>query len=519
MHSPRTTASPAPQAVSRAAQIAMLSLLCGCEEAATGFDGLRPTEEMQTQDPSRLASIDPGWVGGASDAEMRSSSAAVGDGQTASVNGPGDQVHRVLLVIIDDLSADSTSMYADEISDYSFETAAMPTIEGVCGEGVRFQNAWSSPTCSATRAGMLTGRYGFRTGLAGPLGDRDLGLSMEEPTLPKIIGQYRPDVARAAFGKWHLGMTEEDGGASSPNLHGWPHFAGSLEARVHEYGDWDRTVDGVVEKTNTYATTANVDDTIDWLGTVGTDQPWVVWLAFNAGHTPLHLPPASLVDSSGLPGTPSDVASNPGPYFRLMLEGLDAELGRLMVWLDEHGMGDVDVIVVGDNGDPIEVRQDPILTGQGKGTVYQGGVHVPLCVSGPSVRDGGRVDQHLVSTVDLMSTILDLSGMDPDEVLKGERFDSRSLVPYLEHSDAEATRQFVYTEAFGGQSTNADTRAIRDQTWKLVVRESDYREELFNLEMDPYEHSNLLLDRAPSEGVEAARLALEEAMEELLASE
>lgn len=77
---------------------------------------------------------------------------------------------------------------------------------------------------------------------------------------------------------------------------GWSHFSGTLDAAVGDYFSWPRTVDGVTATSTTYATTQTVDDTIAWLAEQGPDQPWMVWLAFNAPHAPFHAPPSELHD-------------------------------------------------------------------------------------------------------------------------------------------------------------------------------------------------------------------------------
>jgi arylsulfatase A-like enzyme len=155
-------------------------------------------------------------------------------------------------------------------------------------------------------------------------------------------------------------------------------------------------------------------------------------------------------------------------------------------------MSDVDVIFVGDNGSSGRVVQAPWAADQAKETLFEGGVHVPLFVAGPSVAQPGRVSPALVHLVDLYATTGALFGLDPvADLPDSHRFDSISFLPVLASADAVGDRVFATTDGFGGNNDNGQGEAIRDGRFKLV-RWADGSESAFDLEQDPYETDDLL---------------------------
>lgn len=394
----------------------------------------------------------------------------------------------VLLVILDDAGVDTVRAYGDG-GDQPY--AQMPTLQSVCREGTLFERAWSAPSCSPTRAAMLTGRHGRRHGVGAAIRDNSTYLPLDEQTLPELLS----GIPSANIGKWHLGTVDALGGALAPNTHGWPHFAGHLDGALEAYDGWERTADGSTERVTDYATTRSVDDAIAWLSAQDAAAPWLVWLAFAAPHTPLHVPPEDLHQQDGLVDDEDAITEDPGPYFRASLEALDAELARLLAWAKDNGHGPLDVIIIGDNGTPRQTISAPYSPRHAKNTLYEGGVHVPLCIQGPDVRRGQRSDA-LVHAVDIFPTIAELFGATP-----AAEIDGRSLVPLLDGS-AASVRDWNYTEHFGAFQADArDGSAARGDRFKLIRAEGV--EELYDLDADPNEQDDLLL--APlSEEAQAA---------------
>jgi arylsulfatase A-like enzyme len=300
----------------------------------------------------------------------------------------------------------------------------------------------------------------------------------------------RLDFAHANIGKWHLGTNVDLGGTMAPNRMGWSHFAGAMSAQIMSFTNWMRVTDGITEPMTDYATTVNVDDASRWLDRQREGRPWLLWVAFNAPHAPFHLPPRSLV-STTLPGTAADIAARRSMYYRAAIEAMDREIGRLL--RHPRIARDMPLIVfVGDNGTPGEVVEAPYNGTRAKWTVYQGGLHVPLCVGGGGVA-GARRSDALINVVDLYATALDAAGAARDTwAAPDQPIDSVSFWPMLRDATAPPPRVTNFAEVIAGAGTAATNlgRAARDARYKLI-RFNDGREALYDLIEDPRELSDL----------------------------
>ncbi len=388
----------------------------------------------------------------------------------------------ILLIIADDYGQDSSTLYN---TSAAASLPPTPHIASLRTGGVLFRNAWAHPTCSPTRASVLTGRQPFRTGVDQALTPAGGGqLQTSELTLPEIFTASAPGYATAQFGKWHLST-----GPNTPiTTGGWPHFAGSIQGAVQNYSSWTKVVNGTTTPNyTTYATTDVVNDAATWIQARGT-QPWFVWVAFNAPHTPLHKPPNSLHSYDSLSGTQANITANPRPYFEAMVEAMDTEIGRLLAAVDRSK---THIIFMGDNGTAPNVIQPPWNT-HGKGSLYEGGVRVPLLINSPGIISPGRESTAIVHAVDLFSTILELAGMNAGTVVPGSiPIDSRSLVPIL-NNQTEAAGRTAYSEIAADENpSNRMGAAVRNTTHKLI-RFTGGDEELYDLAADPYETTNLL---------------------------
>ena len=393
----------------------------------------------------------------------------------------------ILLIISDDVGVDQSACYDRP----SVTRAAQPNIEALCARGVTFTHAWSSPTSSPTRAGILTGRYAHNNGVGEPTGGLSPGIPLSEYTIPEALDDADSGYAHAAIGKWHL-SDKTNGGVRNPNLMGFSHFDGAMGGLLDDYREWHKVDDGTSSTETTYATSDNVDNALAWIE--DQDQPWFLWLAFNAGHTPFHLPPSGMYTDTSLSGTTADISDNPSDYYRAMLEAMDAEIGRL---LDDMPAGTLDntvIIYVGDNGTEGEVNEGAFPSTRAKGTLYEGGVHVPLIVAGPGITSPGRRVGAMVNTVDIFSTVLDLAGVDITSVVPtGTTIDAVSMVTYLEGVHAPRLRKWQLSEASGPRSDiSADGgQVISDGHYKLL-RMTLGGEQLYERRSDPHDLTNLL---------------------------
>ena len=398
----------------------------------------------------------------------------------------------VVLIIADDLGKE----YCDMYPDHAANVVKLPNVKRLLERGIVFNNAWSNPLCSPTRAGILTGRYSFRTGVGDVVDGANTKLSLTENTIPKVLNLYSPNgISKACIGKWHV-TTAALAGYNYPTTMGFDHYEGSLSGALGQPGqlidgfyNWTKITNGIKTICTNYATTENVNNAISYIESQVATKPFYLHLAFNAPHTPYHLPPANLIAANTLAGTQTDIDANPVPYFQAMVEAMDTEIGRFFDYLISSGKWDnTDIIFIGDNGDDNRVAQ----TNPSKGSIYQGGVTVPFIISGPDVVNPNRTSDALVNTVDLFATILELFGdTNWQSRIPTTVVDSHSLMPILLNT-ATSVRSGAFTEIFKNPTVAGDGKTMRNSDYKLLKFDNG-TEKFFNLTTDPTEKTNLLL--------------------------
>ena len=406
-----------------------------------------------------------------------------GDGDSGGGSGSGtgtqpdpaptlNEHPNILLVISDDLGLDASSGF-----QVGTDLPTTPTLDELAANGLIFDNAWAYPLCSPTRATILTGRYGIRTRVLAPSDP----ISLTETSLQSFIDTNVPSTyTHAVFGKWHL-SGRDNGGIDNPNLMGIDHFAGFDGGGVDDYFDWTMVENGRESPSDIYTSTAFVNLAIDWIA--GQQEPWFAWLAFNAPHTPFHLPPRDLHDRDSLSPDQQSIDQDPLPYYLAAIEAMDHEIGRLLESFSDETRANTVIIYMGDNGTPRRVYQGSPRQ-RGKGSVYQGGVAVPMIISGRGVTRMGEREDALVSSVDLFATIANLAGTGTTEFN-----DSLNFADLLS-SAGSGPRRYAYAEVVSGD-LGRDEWAIRNDQYKLM-RQLPRPEELYDLQEDPMEQENLL---------------------------
>lgn len=374
----------------------------------------------------------------------------------------------ILLIIADDMGLDATPGYSVGTSK-----PTMPNLQDLMNSGVRFNNVWSNPVCTPTRATILTGKYGFRTNVIN-VGDV---LSTSETSLHKILNTNASEYSHAVIGKWHLSSDP-----THPTAMGVDYFAGLLGGGVQSYTNWDLNENGVTTTSTVYTTTKFTNLAIDWVS--AQSQPWFLWLAYNAPHTPFHLPPTNLHNQGDLPADDASIEANPLPYYHAMIEAMDSEMGRLLSTMTQEDRDNTLIIFVGDNGTPSEVVQE-YNSNRAKGSIYQGGVNVPMVISGKNVTRVNETEDALISTTDLFATIAEVAA----GTASYDSGDSRSFLDLLSSGNSKG-RDFVYTEKYNAQTQGPDY-TIRNATHKYIYFNTG-AEALYDLIENPLESPNLL---------------------------
>ncbi len=396
--------------------------------------------------------------------------------------------HNVILIIADDLSPDYFGFYP-----IHGDTADVPNIRSLLSKGIQFNNAMSNPVCSSTRSGILTGRYSFRTGVGGIVGGTGGSgqLDTSEVTIPRLLNIYNANIGKADIGKWHLHQAMPVSQLLYPNVLGYDHFEGPFIGALPDFYNWTKYTNGVSSTITTYATSENVNNAVSWIKTQNA-KPFFLWLAFNAPHEPLHLPPSGFYTNTSLSGIQQDINANPKSYFKADLEALDHEIGRLFDSLQVlNRLDSTDFIFIGDNGNTQRTAQIA-STDHAKGTVYQYGVHVPFIISGPSVVNPGRATDALVNTADIFSTVLELFGYNnwQSQIPVNKPVDSKSILPVILNL-SNIVRPWSFCEIFKLTTDSSDGKAIRNSDYKLINFNYGLQE-FYNLTSDPLETNNLL---------------------------
>ena len=369
----------------------------------------------------------------------------------------------IVFVITDDQGKDASAEYT-----LSQDTPNTPNFSALANNGVIFDNLWVSPTCSPTRAALISGKYGHETNVLSP-GDP---LPAQEVILQSFLksDSATSDYASALIGKWHLG-----GGQSGPNDFGLDYFAGIIGGGVSDYYNWNLNENGTTTTSTNYTTTELTTLAIDWVD--NQTQPWFLWLSYNAPHTPFHLPPTSLHTRS-LSGTQADINAQPREYYLASIEALDTEFGRFWNSLSVAEQDNTIVIYIGDNGTPGQVIDRTVEQRGNKGSLYQGGVNTPMFVSGAGISRVGEREDALVTHTDFFPTIVELAGGTLSSYQDGQSFYN------LLTGNSAIERGFSYTNNVNGWT-------VRNGTNKLV-QNTNGSQELFDLINDPAEADDLI---------------------------
>lgn len=372
-----------------------------------------------------------------------------------------------------------------------------PAMDWVANEGVRFTRSFcSTPQCSASRASILTGRYPHSAGVVTnteAIGGRSL-----DPRIPTVGSVFRTaGYETAYFGKWHLGK--------SPIGHGFE------KVDVGGGGQGEPIVSRAVEFINQ-----------------GRERPFLMFLSFinphdiygfqkiaeqiTMGQRKIVLPPSRSDDLSTKPapqrryrdedqgtGTKGFSDEDWRKYLEVycyLTEKVDAEIGQILDGLRARKLDRQTVVVfTSDHGDLGGAHGMPF-----KGPcMYRELVEVPLAICWPGVIARGRVNDEIVSNVDLFPTLCELAGIAIPEGVQG-----MSIRPLVEGRKPDRWREFVIAEYYSKQRWANPIRMLQTKRWKYV-RYRRWGEELYDLERDPNEMKNLTHDLPASGEIRETR--------------
>ena len=362
----------------------------------------------------------------------------------------------IVLILVDDMG------YGDFCA-FNEGRSRTPAVDGLMGQGVCFtQHYAASPVCNPSRAALLTGRYPHRTGSIDTLEWRGLErLALRETTLADIL--KAAGYATGLVGKWHLGAFDP---RYHPNRRGFDE-AVCFRGGMHDYYNWRLEYDDTVRRSDgRYLTDVWTEEAVAFIER-HRSHPFFLHLTYNAPHTPLSAPPEEVEPFAGIEGLTRGVATIYG-----MIHRMDSGVARVLETLDRFGLRENTIVFfTSDNGPQFGGVGEMCTTrfnchfNGAKGSVYEGGIRVPMIIRWPAGLGAGREVREMIHFCDWLPTILAMAGV---ELPAGNLpLDGVNVLPLLrgEKGKVETRRFWQWNRYTPVPTCNA---AIRDGDWKLV---------------------------------------------------
>lgn len=389
----------------------------------------------------------------------------------------------ILLILADDHG------YGD-MSVHNGPSIQTPNLDRIAAGGTRLTQFYAnSSVCSPSRASLMTGRFPDRVGVPGVIrthAENNWGYFHQDAvTLPSML--KRQDYHTALIGKWHLGLEAEN----HPCRRGFDHFHGFLGDMMDDYYTHLRHDNNYMRRgldtihPRGHATELFTEWSVEFLrAQTQSLQPFFLYLAYNAPHTPIQPPDAWV---ARVQEREPDISPQRAKYIALV-EHMDAGIGRVLDTLEETGqLSNTLVIYTSDNGGDMKVgAHNGTLRGQ-KGDMYEGGIRVPACAMWPGHIPEGHVTEQVAMLMDLFPTVCEVADVQLTHEIEG-----RSIWQTLRGDRQDFSERVLYwlrregNQRFLGQCQ----RAIRRGDIKLLHNSPFEPLELYNLSTDALETTN-----------------------------
>ncbi len=398
-----------------------------------------------------------------------------------------EKMHPNIIVIISDDQG-----YAD-VGFHGSKEIRTPNIDRIANNGVVFSEGYVSyAVCSPSRAGLITGRYQNRFGytrniLLAPK-DSLMGLPLTEQTLPDVLNNV--DYKTKAIGKWHLGAHE----SLVPERRGFDEFFGFIIGG-HRYFPEDLTLNDLTEArsqmdgyitriydngkridTKKYLTEELSDNAVKFVEE-NSDNPFFLYLSYNAPHTPLQATEKDLERNM-------HIEIEKRRTYAAMVSSMDDGIGLILDKLEEKKISDNTLVIFfSDNGgvEWYNFSDNGVLRGI-KGDFFEGGIRVPFVMQWPKkIKAGITYDKPIIS-LDVFATVA--SAASAEKHINNE-IDGVDLLPYLTGNNSGLPHKYLYW-----QNRDKDIDVVRDERYKYLRIKND--EYIFDLKNDISEETNII---------------------------
>jgi arylsulfatase A-like enzyme len=401
----------------------------------------------------------------------------------------------VIFIMADDLGYTDVACFGSRY----YET---PNIDRLAAQGMRLTSHHHAQNCQPTRAALMSGQYGPRTGVYTVGGIERFGwetrplrpvdnvqqLPLDRTILPQMMKSA--GYATGMFGKWHLGENKEH----HPGKRGFDEAITSA-GKHFDFSTSPKTEYAV----GTYLADFLTDKSVDFIRR-NKDKPFFLYLPHFGVHSPLQAKAELIAKFKEKPG----VGGHSNPTYAAMIASVDESVGRVMAVLDELKLAENTVLIfTSDNGGLGGYEREGLDGGDitdnsplrsGKGSLYEGGTRVPFIVRWPGVTKAGSSTDVPTLHIDMFPTFMEIAkGKAPE----GQVLDGESLVPVFQDAGAKLKRDAIFQHFPGylgaGNNTWRTTPVgtVISGDWKLMEFMEDKRVELYNLKEDIGEKNNV----------------------------
>lgn len=393
-----------------------------------------------------------------------------------------------------------------DVSYYGTQDLNTPNIDALRADGMRFDYFYTnSPVCAPTRASLMTGRYPDRVGVPGLIRFKpEDNWGFLDPSAVLLPAKLKDAGYHTAhIGKWNLGLTSPN----LPNQKGFDLFHGWLEDMMEDYVDKRRNgfnymrlneqeIDPAGHATDLFSQWA-----VDYIESREDEEdPFFLYLAYNAPHFPVQ-PPKEYLDrvKARDPNLPDRRAN-----LIALIEHMDDGIGQVIKTLKETGQYENTLIIfTSDNGGHLPDMANNGDLRDGKQSMYEGGLRVPMVAVWPGIIKAGSTSSQINTTMDVYPTLVELIGLD-----QRDDMDGRSFMNTLLGNESSESRELYFVRREGGIRYGGKAyHAIRLGDWKLLQNSPYQPLELYNLKDDPREQHDLAKEQ-PEKVQELNRLLM-----------